>query len=125
MITADQLVLHAIGDYVTQSDWMAVNKTKSMDAALIHAVVYSFPFMAIGSFHAWLVILGTHAVIDRWRIARYLVWLKNWLGPNLPWSQCSKTGYPDDQPIWMSVWLMIICDNILHVVINGLALRYL
>jgi hypothetical protein len=25
----NQLLLHLIGDYVTQSDWMAQNKTKS------------------------------------------------------------------------------------------------
>ena len=40
----NQLILHLIGDYVTQSDWMAQNKTKSTWAALCHATVYGAPF---------------------------------------------------------------------------------
>ena len=47
-IVADQIVLHAIGDYVLQSDWMATEKTKRSIPALAHAVVYTFavPFAA-------------------------------------------------------------------------------
>jgi hypothetical protein len=39
----NQLILHLIGDYVTQSDWMAQRKTKSTWAAFVHATVYSMP----------------------------------------------------------------------------------
>lgn len=126
MITADQLVAHAVGDYILQSDWMANAKTKQSFAALVHALTYSLPFCLLSpSFPAWGFIVATHFVIDRWRLARYLVWAKNWLGPNRPWSECSATGYPADRPAWMSVWLLIIADNTLHVICNGLALRYL
>lgn len=126
MITADQLVVHAIGDYLLQSDWMATNKTKEHVPALAHAVVYSLPFLAFGpSLVAWTVIFGTHFLIDRYRLARYIVWAKNWLGPNRPWAECSGTGYPADRPAWLAVWLLIIADNVLHVLINGAALRYL
>lgn len=45
MITADQLVAHAIGDYVLQSDWMANEKTKKSVAALAHVVAYTLPFL--------------------------------------------------------------------------------
>lgn len=126
MITADQIVLHAIGDYILQSDWMANNKTKYGLAATVHGLTYSFPFLLLSpSRAAWMTIFLTHVIIDRWRLARYVVWLKNWLGPNKPWSECSVTGYPSDRPAWMAVWLMIFADNIIHICINGLALRYL
>jgi hypothetical protein len=127
MITADQLVLHAIGDYLLQSDWMATEKTKRWWPAAAHALVYSLPFRIVlgASFPAYMVILTTHYLIDRYRLARYVVWAKNWLGPNRPWSECSATGYPPDRPAWLSVWLLIIADNVLHVVINGVAMRTL
>lgn len=126
MITADQLVAHAVGDYILQSDWMATEKTKRSIAALAHVVAYAVPFLFLGPSPAALaVIIGTHFIIDRWRLARYVVWLKNWMGPNRPWSECAATGYRPDRPVWMSVWLLIIADNVMHVLINGLALSYL
>lgn len=129
MITADQIVVHAIGDYVLQSDWMANEKTKQDWAAICHAFVYSIGFGVFApSPMAWLVIFGTHFLIDRYRLARYVVWAKNSLAPigsNLPWAECSGTGYPPDRPAWLAVWLLIAADNILHVVINGAALKFL
>lgn len=126
MITADQVMLHMIGDYILQSDWMALNKTKEHFPAFAHALVYSLPFLILGpSLPAWVVIFGTHFLIDRYRLARYVVWAKNWLGPNQPWEKCKATGYPDDRPPWLAVWLLIIADNIMHVAINGFALRLL
>ena len=126
MITADQLLCHAVGDYVLQSDWMATTKTKRSVAALAHVVTYALPFLLLRpSLAALAVIVGTHFVIDRWRLARFVCWAKNWLGPNRPWSECSATGYPNDRPPWMAVWLLIIADNVMHVAINGAALRWL
>lgn len=129
MITADQIVLHLIGDYILQSDWMAINKTKRMIPAVIHAFVYSVPFLSFQlSLLAWLVIFGTHAIIDRYRLARYVVWAKNWIGPkhsNVAWVYCTATGYPNDRPDWLTVWLLIIADNICHVLLNGAALKFL
>jgi hypothetical protein len=127
----EQLILHLIGDYLTQSDWMAHNKTKAWWPAYCHAMVYSAPFWLLTGLSerglwAWLVIFSTHLFIDRFRLARYLVWAKNWLGPgNLPWKDCSATGYRPDAPAWLAVWLMIIADNTLHLAINYAALRWL
>jgi len=128
VITGDQLLFHLIGDYLTQSDWMATEKTKRIEVAMLHAFVYSIPFAAIASTPAYLAIMVSHAFIDRYRLARYVVWAKNWLGPsssNINWIYCKKTGYPPDRPEWMAVWLMIIADNVLHLLCNGLAIRYL
>lgn len=160
MITADQLALHGLGDYILQSDWMATTKTKKSIAALAHVVTYTLPFLFLTRSPAALaVILGTHFLIDRWRLARYVVWAKNFLGPwlckyetltanpipsppadaemvdlvwvwyrrwNPPWREVKDSfGYPKDRPVWLAMWLMIICDNLMHVACNGLALKYL
>lgn len=128
MITADQLLAHAIGDYILQSDWMATEKTKRSLAALAHVVFYGLPFLLFHpSWKAYLVIVGTHFVIDRWRLARFVVFVKNSLGD---WRSAhpdfrTATGYANETPPFLSVWLLIIADNIMHVLINGLALRYL
>lgn len=77
----EQLLLHLWGDYILQSDWMAQNKTKNSLAALIHAASYSAGFLLLRpSLSAALVIFGTHFFIDRFRLARYVVWAKNWMG---------------------------------------------
>lgn len=124
----EQILFHIIGDYVTQSDWMAQNKTKSYWAAFCHAFVYSLPFLLISSVSAWWVIFITHFLIDRFRLARFVAYAKNFLGARStwkPWAECSATGYHDSLPAWMSVWLMIACDNTLHLCINYAALRWL
>ena len=127
MIVADQLLAHAVGDYVLQSDWMAREKTSRLAVAIVHALAYSLPFLLLRpSLAAWLVIVATHAVIDRWRLARFVVWAKEWIAPTCPppFAEC-PTGYPADKPAWLAVWLLIIADNTMHVAINGAALRYL
>ena len=122
----EQLILHLIGDYITQSDWMASNKTRRTWPALCHTVVYSVPFFLIGSAPAVGVIFLTHFFIDRFRLVRYLVWAKNWISPGYyPWADCSETGYHKNVPVWLATWLMIVCDNTLHLVCNYCALRWL
>ena len=129
MITAVQLVLHAVGDYVVQSTWMAQEKTKSHVPALAHALTYTASFLLLTQSWAALgVIFGTHFVIDRWRLARYVCWFKNQLVPakyRYPWKGNEATGYHKDTPDWLAVWLMIIADNLLHVFCNAAALRWL
>lgn len=121
IFSADQLVAHAVGDYLLQSHWMATEKTKKHTAAAVHAVTYTLPFLFITQSPAALaVICGTHFAIDRWRLARFVVWLKNG-----PWKPVTATGYQDDVPPWLAVWLLIIADNVLHVLINGLAIYFL
>jgi hypothetical protein len=158
------IVCHLIGDYLLQSDWMANEKTSKSIAALAHVATYSIPFWFVtDSSAAILVIAGTHFLIDRWRLARYVCWFKNFLSPGseretvlekytprdvtlrgdgtasvggtaVPverskwwhrWEDCKGTGYHKDKPPWMSVWLMIIADNTLHLICNGLAVTYL
>jgi len=129
MLTLDQVIVHIFGDYFLQSDWMATNKKDKVLPCLVHAVIYALPFLILTrSLLALLVISGTHFAIDHWGLARYLAWLKNFLGPKSarrPWVECQATGFNPDRPIWLTAWLTIIMDNTLHLVINALCIRYL
>ncbi len=127
MFTADQLVAHAVGDYLLQSEWMAQQKTRRSIAAFTHCSFYILPFLFITlNPYTLAVIFGTHFVIDRWHLARYVAWLKNrpWPG-SAAWSECQKTGFHPDTPPWLAGWLVIIVDNIMHILINGLAITYI
>lgn len=122
---AEQLVAHALGDYVLQSHWMATEKTKRWLPAVAHGLTYVLPFFLLTqSPLALLVVFGTHVVIDRFRLARYLVWAKNHIAPVRP-GPLTATGYPDDAPPWLAVWLLIAADNVLHVLINSAAIAWL
>lgn len=123
----EQLLLHLVGDYITQTAWMAKMKVIKFRVAFLHASVYSIPFLLITSSPTALaVILLSHAVIDHYRLARYVIFFKNWVtDTNLKWEDCQATGYSTDIPPWMSVWLMIITDNTMHLTINYMALRWL
>ena len=125
-----QLILHLIGDYLLQSDWMALNKTKCSKAAAAHAITYSLPFLILEpSLTAFLVICITHFFIDRFRLARYVVYARNIvLQPKKyrnSWDDCRETGYHKDVPQWLSIWLLVACDNTIHLLINWAALSYL
>ena len=180
MFTADQLVAHAVGDYLLQSEWMATEKTKRSLPALVHCLTYVLPFLfltqnpvtlaVIAGFEyqsrllvgsgkykdleetrmateasgadiitvairrsnigqnpvTLAVIAGSHFVIDRWHLARYVAWAKNrpWPG-SASWSECRQTGFHPDTPRWLSGWLVILVDNIMHILTNGLALYYI
>lgn len=118
-------IAHLLGDYVIQSDWMANEKTKRWWPAVAHGLTYTVPYLIVTrSPWALLVIASTHIVIDRFRLARQLSWVKNQLAPKAyrsDWADCKATGYPPEKPVWMAVWLMIIADNTVHLAINALA----
>lgn len=75
-------ILGHFSDYVIQSDWMANEKLKKHTAALVHALVYTLPFLLVTtSWQALVVICVSHFLIDRYRLARYVCWAKNFLAP--------------------------------------------
>ena len=118
MFTADQIVAHLVGDYILQSHWMATEKTKRSLAAAAHALAYTVPFLFITLEPvALMIIAASHFVIDRYRLARFVVWVKN--GAKGP---ITATGYPENVPPWLSVWLLIIADNTIHILCNGAAI---
>lgn len=129
-MTTTQILAHLIGDYWLQSGWMANNKTKNIWVAFMHALTYSLPivFLCHPSLYAWLVIVTTHALIDRWRLSRYISFAKDFLAPERmwpKWKESKDTGYPNSLPPFLGFWLMIITDNVLHIAINAWALSNL
>lgn len=118
----EQIVLHLLGDYFLQNDWMAQNKTKAHWPALVHALLYSLSFVLIApSIAAWLVIFGTHFLIDRYRLALYWIRFYN----RVPLPEAGPFGYLKAKPEYMAFWLMVVIDNTLHLAINYSALRWL
>lgn len=125
MITASQILAHLIGDYILQSDWMAANKRLRSVPCAIHCLLYTACFVPITQ--NWIsigIIFASHFAIDRFGLARYIVYLKNALSPEpMPaWEDCNTTGYHHERPAWLATWLTIIADNTLHLICNGLAI---
>lgn len=119
------IVCHLFGDYVLQSQWMAVNKRRSFAVATLHASAYSLPF--------WLVVPGsetgmmpTFTLIDgiqgkrpafcsaEWKrdvIARYLratgvESCVNWIGISL--DEMDRVRTP--RSLWMQLRYPLIFD---------------
>ena len=119
------LLFHLVGDYMTQSHWMAVNKIKSFLPAFAHATIYSLPFLFICTSYWWLLLYITHFFIDRYRLAIYWVRLKNTTWNNgfiVPTAE--NCGFDKNTPAWLSTWLMILIDNIIHIIINSLSIYF-
>lgn len=123
-LLAGMLLAHMLGDYVIQNHWMATQKTSKWFPAIAHGVTYTVPFffLATQSWLALFVICSTHIVIDRYRLAKYVVWFKNQFAPKKFRPAVTATGYADDVPAFLSVWLMIILDNLIHLAINYFAI---
>lgn len=123
------LIAHFVGDYILQTHWMATQKTSRWAPAVLHGITYTLPFLfATHSLAALLVIGGTHIIIDRFRLARHLMWFKNQFAPKdfrPDKADLKTTGYPASTPAWLSTWLMIISDNTAHIIINTLAIIFL
>lgn len=144
-----QLLAHIFGDYILQTSYQALNKSKNSWACLRHVITYTIPFLLLTtSWKALLVIAGTHFIIDRYPIImKKIIWFKNCFGIHTsypPFGYCDTTGYYDTSPVntakfdkdiismygeprpfFISIWLYIITDNFFHLFINYLALKYL
>lgn len=109
------LILHFVGDYLTQNHWLATNKTKRFLPAFIHVLLYSLPFLLIVPSMAWCIVSVTHFFIDRYRLA---VWHTKFVNNEFE----EAMGCPKDTPPFLSFWLTIIIDNTYHVLFNTLAI---
>lgn len=67
MIAVDTVIailfLHLLGDFLLQSDWMAINKSKSAWALWCHCMVYSLCFTVFGAAFACITFV-THSLTD-------------------------------------------------------------
>jgi hypothetical protein len=133
----DQLLVHILGDYFLQSDWMALNKSKKTLPCFVHCVVYTIPFVLLtNSLVALFVIFSSHFLFDRFSLVKYIIWIKNHINPKFeyyPFDKCSITGYYDDwnkenvgaRYNFITTWLYIISDNAIHLAFNYFAINYL
>ena len=92
---------HLVGDYLLQSDWMALNKKKRTTPCVIHCVIWT---LCVGLFSGWLfyqnwtgaliglVLFTTHFIQDRTQII--LFWMTRIMAP----------------------WSIIVVDNVWHIV---------
>lgn len=143
------ILIHILGDFFGQSDWMAMNKNKNNTAAAVHVLIYTSCFLLLTfSWKALLLIGLSHYIIDRHGhyYLKRLIWLKQHfpLGKYPPFRLCDTTGYYDDSPYnsypsnkhtlqrygqprhrEITWWLYIIQDNALHLFFNFIALAFL
>ena len=118
-----QLLCHLYGDFVLQNNYLANEKVKNTRqgyfACLLHTVLYHIPFVLIdASLPALAVMFLTHFLIDKYRLAKYVLMVVNWRF-NDNW------GFPPTTAPYIAVWILFIVDNILHVTINFLSLKFL
>lgn len=92
---------HLIGDYLLQTDRMALRKKTSSFECFMHVVYYMLPFFLCG-FAWWQLVLIAlqHFAQDR---TNFIVWFMKWKG-----SALFATGP-------CSPWSIIVTDNIVHI----------
>ena len=142
----EQLLCHILGDYILQSDWMAMNKGKKTVPCLVHCFIYTLPFLILTQeWKALLIIFISHFIFDRWHILlKRVIWIKNHLNPRFEFPDyewCNTTGYYDDSPyntypeklidgwkymrpkgwetprhFFITIWLYIITDNFFQAI---------
>lgn len=128
--TANQLLAHLIGDYIIQFDSQAVTKKeptlKGATACASHAITYALPFLYLTtSWKALLFIIVTHFLIDHSQfVAKFIWWKNNMFKTNYEFKD-SICGFANTRPQYLAVWLCIIIDNILHLVLNAIAINAL
>jgi hypothetical protein len=97
-ITADQLLAHAVGDYILQSHWMANEKQQRNLAAWAHGFMYGLPFLFFRPhWHTFAFIVVTHWFIDHFKLARYVVYAKNFISPR--WTSEEMEVPPEGLPL--------------------------
>lgn len=96
---------HMIGDYLLQSDWMAINKKnkgfKGLIACIIHCIiwtisVYTLGFLNTHSLIIFLMLFVSHFILDR---TSFVKWY------------CNKTRIMPNPAFWK----IILVDNTLHL----------
>lgn len=117
-----QLLLHLLGDYFLQNDWMALNKSKynllGWYTCLLHCWLYAFPFgMYYQSWSIFTLVFATHFLIDKFGLAVYVTRLMNW-----NWD--GYLGFDEDRPKFITVWIHIIRDNSMHIACNYFIIKY-
>lgn len=65
-IPVSLLAVHFVADFILQNDWMAVQKSKRLDALTVHVGVYAVTFGLLYGWPFGLVTFLTHFATDFW-----------------------------------------------------------
>lgn len=58
------LVVHFVADFLLQNNWMALNKSKKLEALTLHCLVYSLCFFPLWGWKFFLITFWTHWLVD-------------------------------------------------------------
>ena len=98
----EYLLCHLFGDFILQTDWIAINKKQSNIVCLIHVITYLLPFLLLDLYYwQYLLISIQHYSQDR---TNFVIWFMKYKGS-------PKFIEPP-----MGPWSIIITDNILHLI---------
>lgn len=119
----EQLLLHLFGDFIVQNDWMALNKKKNgligFLTCSIHCISYSLPFFLITNWMGVLLICISHFALDRTYVTEKFLKLRNGV------KNTSNFGFKKERPFEITFWLMVITDNVIHLICNYFIITYL
>lgn len=116
---------HLVGDYLLQTHYEAVEKTNSWTPAMTHAAKYTAAFVPLTRNPKALLTIGvTHAILDHYRLAKHVNFVRNQVVPKEYRSvDLANAGSPKSAPPGLAMALMIITDNTIHMLINEWALN--
>lgn len=99
------IVLHLVGDWLLQTDWMATKKGKRWEPLAAHVAVWTACFVpaAVWLFNPlWLVWLaGTHLLLDGTGFVR--------------WWMTTIKRIPEGDLRGSAWWLGVVVDQVLHL----------
>ncbi len=99
------IVLHSVGDWLLQTDWMAKGKAKSWSPLVVHVAVWTACMIpaAVWLFDPlWLLWLaGTHLVLDGTGFVR--------------WWMTAVKRVPESDLRGPARWLVVVVDQVFHL----------
>jgi hypothetical protein len=103
------IIGHLVGDYLLQSDWMALNKKKAgIDGSFpccVHAWIWTLSVCVFTDWWNWgivSVLFLTHFIQDRTQIVKF------WM------TRINRQPKFSEPP--MAPWSIIVVDNVWHIV---------
>jgi len=112
---------------------MAINKTKKFWIAAIHSFFYTIPFVFLCTINpiALFIIMITHAIEDYFYLVKHWISFKNKIGlcyklhgQKIKDEIDEDTGAVDGTPDWIAYPMLWIQDNVIHLLINAIAIYY-
>lgn len=113
------LVVHFVADFLFQTDWMALNKSKNNDALALHAFVYAACFAWLGMPFAGITFI-THFFTDYWTSR---LTSKLWFFAQNDFPNANEWHYVSGRRHWFFV--AIGADQLIHYVTLALTYKWL